>query len=331
MGAARRDTGKRPGAGGYGVAVRVVFVTGWMRSGTTLLGELIGACPGSLTVGELTHIWRAFDREDPCSCGAPVAECRIWGVVAGEVLARHGIGTGPNATTSYQEFHQLVFRIMTIWRVPGLRRLRADRPERFPADVARLVEVMRTVFEIVGRASGDARIVETSKSPAALLTFRLLPELQIRPVHIARDPRAVALSESRSRKWDGVSDILVPRGRSVLRSAVYWSVFVPLCHLIGRGQPGYRFLRYEQLAAHPEPTITALAAQLGLTPPTFLEPGVVQLAESHLIAGNPSRFGGKARRISVDERWRTGLSRSERWLVTVVTAPSRLLLRAVGA
>lgn len=311
--------------------MRLVFVTGWMRSGTTLLGELIGSSPGALTVGELTHIWRAYHRKDPCSCGKQVADCPIWGEVAEVVRARHGIGDGPAASTGYLEFHELVFRIMTIWRVPGLRRLRADQPEKFPADVARYVEVMRTVFEVVGNLSGDARIVETSKSPAALLTFGLLPELQITPVNIIRDPRAVALSESRARHWEGVNDVLIPRGRSVLRSAVYWSVFVPLCHLIGRRYPGYRSLRYERLAAQPESTVTSLAADLRLTPPTFLEATVVRLSESHLIAGNPSRFGGRERQIKADERWRTGLSRAERRTVSVVTAPARLLLRAIGA
>lgn len=311
--------------------MRLVFVTGWMRSGTTLLGELLGSCPGALTVGELTHIWRAYDREDPCSCGELVFSCPVWGVVAEVVRSRHGIGSGPDTSTSYDEFHRLVFGIMSLWRVPGLARLHADRPERFPADVARFVEVMRTVFEVVGKVSGDARIVETSKSPAALLCFGLLPELQITPVHIVRDPRAVALSESRSRRWDGVSDRLIPRGRSVLRSAIYWSVFVPLCHLIGRSYPGYQVLRYERLAARPQPTVTSLASALGLAPPTFPAPDLVQLSESHLIAGNPSRFGGRVREIKVDERWRTGLVRSERLAVSLITAPVRLLLRAIGA
>jgi len=311
--------------------VRLVFVTGWMRSGTTLLGELLGACPGALTVGELTHIWRAYHREDPCSCGELVSACPLWGVVAEVVRSRHGIGAGPDAAISYDEFHQLVFGIMTIWRVPRLRRLRPDRPDQFPPDVARLVEVMRTVFEVVGKISGDARIVETSKSPAALLTFGLVPELQITPVHIVRDPRAVALSESRSRRWSGVSDRLIPRGRSAVRSSIYWSVFVPVCHLIGRGHPGYRLLRYERLAARPQPTMTTLAAALGLTPPTFLAPTIVQFTESHLIAGNPSRFGSRIREIKVDERWRTGLTRSERSAIILITAPVRLVLRLLRA
>lgn len=303
-----------------------------MRSGTTLLGELLGSCPGALTVGELTHIWRAYQRDDPCSCGAPVSTCPIWGEVADVVRSRHGIGTGVGTTTSYEDLHRLVFGIMTLWRVPGLLRLRADRPQVFPQDVRRLVEVMRTVFETVGKVSADARIVETSKSPAALLTFGLLPELQITAVHIVRDPRAVAYSESsRSRRSDRGGDRLIPLGRSVLRSSIYWSVFVPVCHVIGRRLPGYQLLRYERLAARPQPTVNALAANLDLTPPTFLAPTVVQLSASHLIAGNPSRFGSRDREIKVDERWRTGLSRFQQLAVTLVTAPVRLLLRVIRA
>ena len=56
--------------GGAPSPVRVVYVLGWYRSGTTLLGNLLGQLPGFVSVGELQALWHALSHpESLCGCG----------------------------------------------------------------------------------------------------------------------------------------------------------------------------------------------------------------------------------------------------------------------
>lgn len=308
--------------------MRLVFIAGWMRSGTTLLAELVGSCPGALAVGELTQMWSALDQDKPCSCGQPVSRCPIWGVVAQRVQALYGIGpAGPN---SYVEFDALIRPVMRTRRLLALRRLARDRPEEFPEQVRRFVEVMQTVLEVVSEVSGCQVIVESSKQAAPLVAFRLLTDVPLASLHLVRDPRAVAYSESRQGQWVGVKQEFAPPGHSVVRSAALWSTTLILCHLAGRKIPGYRLLLYERLAVDPVGTMTSVAAGLGLEPPQFVGSHTVCLAPGHLIDGNPSRFGSRLREIRIDERWRMQQPRTERIAVTFLTAPVRLVLRALA-
>lgn len=216
--------------------MRLVFVAGWMRSGTTLLTELIGSAPGALAVGELSTMWTAMDGDEPCSCGRSVLSCPLWAAVATEVAEGHDIGAGRG--TGYRDF-----------------------------------------------------------------------------------------SESRQRQWAGVKPQLAPPGRGVLLSAAYWVVTSVLCHLVDTRFPGYRLLRYERLTARPRETLATVSGGLGLDAPPFVTADAVQLAPSRVVNGNPSRFDGRLRTISTDERWRTQLPVTERVSVGVLTAPVRLALR----
>lgn len=305
--------------------MRLVFVAGWMRSGTTLLAELLGSSPGALAVGELATMWTALERDDPCSCGQLVRSCPVWSVVAAEVTDRHDIG--PRCTTGYADFDAVVRRVLRIRRLGSLRRLRRTDPGSFPADVRRLVEVMQTVLRVIAGVTGCTVIVDSSKRPTALTVFGLIPEVDLTPIHLVRDPRGVAFNESRERQWPGVKAHLAPPPRGALHSALSWVATSVLCHLVGSRFPGYRLLRYERLTTQPRGTMAAVSHGLGLAPPPFVAADAVQLAPSHVVNGNPSRFESRLRKISPDERWRTQMPLAERLSVGALTAPVRLALK----
>lgn len=308
--------------------MRLVFVAGWMRSGTTVLTEILGSSPGALAVGELATMWTALENDDPCSCGEPVRRCPVWSVVARRIEDEFGIG--PNGATGYLDFDAVVREALRIKRLPVLLRLRRHSPHQFPPDIRRVVDVLHRVLTVVAEQSGCEVIVDSSKRPAAMVAFGLLPDTVVSPVHLVRDPRAVAYSESRQGRWSGVRPQLAPPGRGVLLSAVHWNVTSILCHLVGLRYRDYRLLRYEELTRDPRRTTSELTAGLGLAGPAFLEADTLQLAGSHVVSGNPSRFGGRRRTITADERWRTGMPASERVAVGLLTAPVRLLLRWIS-
>ena len=56
-----------------------VFVLGVAHCGSTLLGRLLDSHPDLLCVGELLRLGEAIEKGLPCSCGASLEQCELWG------------------------------------------------------------------------------------------------------------------------------------------------------------------------------------------------------------------------------------------------------------
>src|SRR5262249_58384738 len=63
--------------------LQVVYITGSGRSGTTLLGHILGQLEGFCFVGEAMYAWRALGQR-LCGCGVPLESCEFWSAVRRE-------------------------------------------------------------------------------------------------------------------------------------------------------------------------------------------------------------------------------------------------------
>src|SRR5215469_4434902 len=88
------------GAGGRGfMSVAVLYVTGWCRSGSTVLGNVLAEVPGIFHAGELRFLWQngvlGTGSNRRCGCGAELLDCPLWSRVleagrpASRTLAGH--------------------------------------------------------------------------------------------------------------------------------------------------------------------------------------------------------------------------------------------------
>ena len=80
-----------------GEKFKVLYVAGSGRSGSTILGNILGGVEGFFSVGELRLIWeRGLIRNWLCGCGVSFRECPVWSEVVSErsgtsaTLARKG-------------------------------------------------------------------------------------------------------------------------------------------------------------------------------------------------------------------------------------------------
>ena len=63
--------------------VKLLYIIGDGRSGSTLLNIALGNHPDAVAAGELCNVQRYLWRQDNwCSCGTPVHECSFWGAVS---------------------------------------------------------------------------------------------------------------------------------------------------------------------------------------------------------------------------------------------------------
>lgn len=299
-------------------ALRIIYIGGWMRSGTTLLCEMVGAFRHVVPVGELSGIWRAADRDEPCSCGESILACPVWGSALRAVEAKHGVSRG-----DYAEWAQRARRVLKSRSAWSLARLSPGEPATWPPRVREYVEVMDTLLRSVQDITDAVALVDSSKLAPSYLMDRLLPGVRVDLLHIVRDPRAVANSERKTRIRSGPSADLLPPGRSVLQSVLFWSGFNLTVRMFARSVDSYYRLDYASLTRSPDTQLDEIARHLGLQRTAGLT-----LDAGHIAVGNPARLGGPGRSVVPDDSWKVELPRRTSWFVAIASFPARMALGA---
>jgi Sulfotransferase family len=295
--------------------VRVVFVGGLGRSGTTLLERILGELPGCCPLGEVVHLWRRDLCDDErCACGSRFSRCDFWQSVGDEAF-----GGWRNVDVA----RVLALR-EAVERTRHIPRLAAARlPDRYRALVTEYAEYYAAVYRGAARVSGAGVLIDSSKHSALAYCLRWSEDIDLRVVHMVRDSRGVAYSWTKavSRPESASSDEMTryPPGRS----ALLWNAHNAAFGLLQRRGVPVRRVRYEALLTDPAGTVRELADFAGVPtgPLDFLTDHSVRLGTCHSAAGNPMRFATGEIPLRHDEAWRTQLPPRQRRLVGVLTAP----------
>lgn len=299
----------------------VIYVAGVGRSGSTLVGQLLGQLPGFVMVGELVaRFWAERRTVLLCGCGLPVQECPFWTAV---VRRAYGGWDTPEIARA----EELRGRLANSWLLPLLLLLpwqpRAVR--RRTDDLAR--HALR-LFEAVAAVSGARVVVDTSKDPIFALVLRQAFGSRLRLLHLVRNPNGVAFSWTKlvSKPLLGEPGAQMSRYRPG-RIAFRWLRRNAMLELV-RSCTDAVVVRYEDVARSPTAELARVRGLAGMDdaePAAFLGQDSAQLAQTHTWGGNPMRFRSGPLSIRLDEQWRRELPPRQRAIVTGVTAP--LLLR----
>jgi hypothetical protein len=302
---------------------KVLYIGGFGRSGSTLVERILGQLPGFCSAGEIVFLWqRGLIDGQLCGCGVPVPECEFWSRVG---------------KTAFGGWDQIDAAEML-----ALQR-RADRNRFIPSmvtpalrpgargDVARYGDVLSRLYRAIGEVSGARVVIDASKhaSTAYLLTTRV-PGLDVRVVHLVRDPRGVAYSWTKEVRKPEVTgeDAFMPV-YSPLSSGRQWLSYNLLFEAL-RAVPRAKsaVFRYEDMLADPRGYLERILAHAGepVLPESFafLGEGEVLLGVDHTVAGNPMRFHQGPLALRLDEAWKSKLPQRDQRIVAAVTTPLRL-------
>jgi hypothetical protein len=302
--------------------VRVVFIGGLGRSGSTLLDRMLDRLDDVCSVGELVHLWqRGLAENNRCGCGQRFRDCQFWCRVGEQAF-------GGWDALDVEEVLALKGAVDRNRYVP-LMVLPALWPP-YRARLRRYLDLLERLYQAIRQVSGRPQLVDASKHASHAFLVRRLRGLDLRLVHLVRDSRGVAFSWTklmrRAEVVDG--DALMATDTPLRMSARYVSYNL-LFHLLPRLGVRRLLLRYESLVGDPAGELTRVLDHAGRPPADgelgFVGDGWVELGPSHALAGNPMRFGSGRVPLRVDEEWRGQLRRRHRLLTMVSTWP--LLLR----
>ena len=302
--------------------VKVLFIAGCGRTGSTMLHNVLGQIDGFTAVGELRYVWgRAALKDQSCGCGVRFSQCAFWR----EVMQR-AFGGLDRATA--REMLELTesFRVhkLPLTSVPALRRRELARLTGYRAR-------LRDLYAAIAEVSGCRVIVDSSKNPAYGYLLGHVEGVDAHYLHFVRDAPPVAYSWGRHKEFEPG----VPMARKhASASARQWLARNLTAEwYLPRGTARWRQWRYEDVMARPRDHVASLLAWLG-EPAADLPFASQRDARidrpSHSVFGNAVRFASGPVSLHVDERWRTEMDPAERRKVAAVTWPLRLRYGYVG-
>lgn len=300
-------------------SIRVVYIMGYGRSGSTFLDILLGNHPQVVSGGELFNFntWARID--GPCACRRPFSECEFWQGVASEYRRLQG----PAAADAERVRLEVEAR-------KSLPRLLFGRlPTRTVTAYRRAATAL---FQAIGVQSGAEVIVDSSKSAAAatgrVLALKRFTDFEVKAIFLVRDGRAVTWASIRrkgSPEWEWPTRFTSLLG---LRALMGWAITNTLCMLLRRrlGADSVLLLRYEDLMTAPRGELTRVGEFIGLDLESVtakLERGE-PLSVAHTLAGNRLRFQ-EGVTLRPDVEWEGRLPRWYRVAYRLVAWPLLML------
>lgn len=301
--------------------VKVLYIGGWGRSGSTLLDRMLGEVPGLFSTGELRYIWeRGLLENQLCGCGSPFRECSFWGQVGEEAFG----GWDEVDVAGVVGLRNAVDRL---WHTPWLL-----GPAVWPGYGVKLeeyVNLLGRLYRAIRKVSNAQIIIDSSKTPSYAFILGKVRDIDLRMVHLVRDSRGVAFSW----KKQVVRPEITPKvtympNYNPMTASLRYLLDNGLLRFANRMPASYVFLRYEDLVNQPREMLARILSHVGyeVREDTFSfidsATGRVFLGTNHMVAGNPMRFKSGEVVLRPDVEWREKMQWAERLLVTIFTFPS---------
>jgi hypothetical protein len=282
--------------------VRYVCMPGSPYTGSTLLGFLLNAHPAFASIGAATGLTSRIDLATyACSCGERFLDCPFWLRLAART-AELGHPVTVFETDSWNTHVRLSRRRWLnglLIRSLGSSALTAARDAILgrAGPIERRMREARSSSWSLARAvletTGKAVFVDTARDHQRPKYLMGDPRLDVRVIHLVRDPRG------------NTTSIVKHTGVDVPAAARQWRHYNVEADRVRERVPEGSWMRlhYEDLCADPQGTLDRIAAFIGVEPAPI--PSDLAAVEHHII-GNSMRLRGVGE-IREDQAWRTAL------------------------
>lgn len=301
--------------------LRLVYIAGSGRSGSTVLATILGSHPDIVNLGELERLPRdGWTRNRYCSCGRRALACPFWSEVRQRWLSAVPDADADELLSLQDRFTDRTGLLRHL--TPGAGGGRGFR---------RYAELTGALLECTLDASGARVAVDSSKRPARALALARVPGVDLRILHLVRDGRGVLCSLRQAYEKNEKKGIERPiRPKPTWRVAALWT-FANLsaeyaCRHVDDGHS--ELLRYEHLVQNP---VSALARigdladlDLGFLGKRAARGG--SFDAGHAIAGNRVRMQEEIR-LRPDREWHERLAERNRHLFWLLAG---LVMRRYG-
>lgn len=306
---------------------KIIFIASDVRSGSTLLDNLISNHPEVHSVGEMTQLASHLNKgrigvswDWRCTCGSTLNTCPIWGAVSREYEKEYdrplaSVDTRPDPKVFARGYKMISFLsfFMPWKRVKNWLIRRAYNQRLLKNYGSDMINILGTFSKV----SGGGIVLDSSKTAEYFFCLKTACPLdvELKLIHLVRDGRAVLFSKKkRAEKYEnfGYKFSLLP----VLKG--WWFINHQISAMKNLMQPeNVLDVKYEDLCRNIKPEMRRICEFAGIS---FCEEMVyLSNMDKHNIGGTSHRLSwNKNTPISLDERWKEGLSMGEKGLFWVL-------------
>lgn len=281
--------------------LKVIYIAGAGRSGSTLLDCLLGQVPTFHSTGELHSL---FTRDDPyggtCGCQLPLRDCTLWSSAI-ESLNPKALADASAAFKSASRTRNYL--------LPGLSRFKRQERETYASTIEDL-------YLAVARQAKAKVLIDSSKIPGLAGLQPLMRQIDMYVVHLVRDPRAVAFSWQRQKtRPTFLKEAAKKRTYSAASSSTRWVASNMAAEWIGKSLYSKKRLRirYEDLTSDPNRELQNIQSLVNAEPVDVVQANnVANLSVTHTAGGNLSRFNLGEVKLCPDVEWQMKLPRRDK-------------------
>lgn len=301
--------------------MKVLYIAGAGRSGSTLIEQILGNLPGFFSVGEIRHFWEYYLSGNVlCGCGELLNECPIWSKAI------------EHAKFSQMELDEIREKSLKIDRTRNLLQIAMGLYDQQSFQELKLAneKLYKSLFEL----SGAEIIVDSSKVPSHQYLLSQITDIGLLSLHLIRDGRAVAYSWNKHVKIEhGIKgDTTYMPHRATYPSLIRWAAENLFTTIFNRNLANKSFMRYEDFTQHPSAELKRVFAELQIDQSCLdklagIEQQEIRIRRTHSVGGNPLRFENQSIQIRTDQNWKNEISKSSYFWQGLLISP---VLKAYG-
>ena len=290
-------------------SIKVLYIAGPTRSGSTLLSKILGEVEGFFNAGEIIDIWdRGLASDGLCSCGKPMSQCDTWKITIDRSFP----------SKSNKDIQKMINIRDKLAHSTYILPLIILSPERFGTCLnhAEYINKLEKLYQGIKSATGAKVIIDSSKNVGYAFMLAMAPKIDLYILHTIRDARAT--SYSWLRKKEGLWQT------NPFESSLVWNLRNISAEIMVK-KMNQKTLRvyYEKFVEEPQKIIKNILNFVSEEPDNlpFIDKYEILLNASHSIYGNPNRFQTGKVEIKIDDKWKRDMKYSHKLLVTLLTWP----------
>ena len=283
--------------------LKVIYLMGSGRSGSTLMNIIFGNHPDIVAPGELNNINRLPQSKFTCSCGERVEACEFWK----DVMKVWENSSNPGAVETYMNAMPVIERSKSplAWLKLGFNFYNKEYVEQYLQETYNLLKAIQS-------QSKKSVIVDISKNPLRAYAMMQHPNIDMKIIHLVRDVRGVSWSLNKFVKVE-------VKQQKVWRTALFWVVVNKLSNFVRNKAKNSALIRYEDFVKYPEKTTREICDICEIDPQPIIDivNGDVALKDAHIMAGNKLRKE-KSITLKMDTAWHKGMGKKKLRIVKLI-------------
>ncbi len=295
--------------------IRILYIAGWGRSGSTLMDQLLGQHDAICSVGEIRFIYeRMLSASTSCGCGDSLQKCLFWSEIFKTAHGTFDIGLLKKMVESRDKYTRTR-------HIPILLRNHTEK------DIEDFANRLHDLYRAIINESNCEIIVDSSKLPSYALLLDNHSEIDLYILHIVRDPRATAYSWQREKMKPEINYSIPLEKIHPVRNALMWLMWNRVIENRWKKRENrYLLLKYEDFVSNTERSLDTIFDFIDIDKESFAAEAsnVYNLNSTHSVAGNPVRFNTGSVKIKSDDEWKKQLDPKTRFLVNIFTFPDLL-------